>query len=229
MGAAANRFVGVMVAVMLVATVLVASAGCGGTPATTSTTVVAPSSSASSAAPVDTSSTTVTTGGVTTTTSVAVVTTSSSTSTSESSTTTSTEALSSAEKPLGNGHIEATGFIKKVWVESGQRKLEIDYVEMLTGDPAVKAAVADGVIKPGETLDNDYYIRNQSKAVRTFVVSNSAKIFIAPAATDEPITWAMFAGYWSDGSDEAKMMRGVPWRIERDGSTVVDITQQYLP
>ena len=130
---------------------------------------------------------------------------------------------------LPNGHIQAMGFIKKVWVESGKRQLQIDYAEMLTGDAAVKAAVADGVIQPGEVLDNDYYISNQSKALRRFTISDSVEILITPEATDKPIDWATFLGYWTGSSPDAAMMQTVPWWIERDGALIVSIHQQYLP
>jgi hypothetical protein len=130
---------------------------------------------------------------------------------------------------LPNGHIQGMGFIRKVWIESGRRQLQIDYAEMLTGDAAVNAAIADGVIQPGEALDNDYYISNKSEALLTFAISDSVEILTTPDATDKPIDWATFLGYWTGSSPDAEMMQAVPWWIERVGATVVSIHQQYLP
>jgi hypothetical protein len=236
METAFRRTVAVIAALIIAATFIVVAAGCGNQPGTTVTTsspaTQNDTSSQSSASPTTTATVagqTTTSAAALTTSTSALATSSTGSSTTGSTTTGSTEALSSAEKTLPNGHIQAMGFIKKVWVESGKRKLEIDYVDMLTGEEAVKAAIADGLIKPGETLDNDYYIRNQNKTMRTFAVADTAKIVIAPSATEEPVTWAVFAGYWTGTSSEAKMMRNVPWWIERDGATVVEVKQQYLP
>lgn len=137
--------------------------------------------------------------------------------------------LSSAETRVRNGHIKAMGFIKRVWVEGGTRKLEIDYAEMLTGDAANQAAVADGVIKPGEHIDNDYYIRNENPLPRVFDVSNDVVIFDDTGSTGKPVTWDTFMGYWQGAQSNPPHMRSAPWWIERDGASVVEIRQQYLP
>ena len=131
---------------------------------------------------------------------------------------------------MPNGDIKALGFIKKVSEASGKRSLEIDYALLLTGQAAVQAAIADGVIPPGGTLDNDYYIQNQSKELRTFGVSPQAKIFTELESTDpQPVTWATFLSYWQSNASPGPTFRTVPWWIERSGSTIVNITEQFLP
>lgn len=182
-------------------------AACGGGGSSSSTAV--PSTSSST-----TSSTTTTTLASSSTT---------------SSTTTSTTALSSAEQVLPNGHIKALGYVKNVWVSAGTRKLSIDYVQLLWGTAAIKAAIADGVLKPGQNLDNDYYIRNQSPALRTFDVSGSVQIVISVDGVNQTITWATFLGYWTGSSQKDKVGRNAPYWIEREGSTIVSINQQFLP
>ena len=131
---------------------------------------------------------------------------------------------------MPNGDIKALGFIKKVSEAGGKRSLEIDYALLLTGQAAVQAAIADGVITPGGTLDNDYYIQNQSKELRTFSVSAQAKIFTELESTDpKPVTWATFLSYWQSNASPGPTFRTVPCWIERSGSTIVSITEQFLP
>ena len=171
------------------------------------------------------------TGDSTTTTAVVEETTTSSTVPGE---TTTTEKLSTAEQKLANGHIKAMGYIKKVWVQGGERYISIDYAEMLTGQAAIDAAVAAGEIKPGEDLPNDYYIRNTNHELRDFEVSGSVAITTATwdASADEPrtITWVDFVSLWSATPPEAAVyLRDTPWWIERDGQTVIKIDEQYLP
>lgn len=122
------------------------------------------------------------------------------------------------------------GFIKKVSETGGKRSLEIDYVVLLTGQAAINAAIEDGVIPAGGTLDNDYYIRNQSTELRTFSVYPQAKIFTELESPDpQPVTWATFLGYWQSNASPGPTFRTVPWWIERSGSTIVSITEQFLP
>ena len=121
------------------------------------------------------------------------------------------------------------GFIKRVWVDGGTRRLEIDYAEMLTGAAADAAAVEAGLISPGEHVDNDYFIRNVNPMLRTFTVSAAAAFFDDTGVTGVPITWETFLGYWAGDPEAAAHKRAAPWWIERDGATVVKVNQQYLP
>jgi hypothetical protein len=159
-----------------------------------------------------------------------------STSSTSGETTTTTEALSSAEIRLSNGHIKAMGFIDKVWVKDGKRYLRIDYASMLTGDAATEAAIAEGFIEPGESLDTDYYISNVNPQKRTFEVSDSVAIttstrWVPGEDMGAPCTWADFKSFWGPGPfpEMEDHLHAVPWWIERDGPVVVKIDEQYLP
>jgi hypothetical protein len=183
------------------------------------------------------------TEGATTSTTVAPSTTSSSSTTSsvvtsESSTTTeasstTTEALSSAETRLPNGNIKAMGYIDAAWEEGATRYISIDYAEMLTGQEAVDAAVEAGYIAPGEDLPNDYFIRNDNPQKREFQVADDASLVTVTldGGTEEVyVDWEVFAGFWTEFVPEgAAHLNAMPWWIERDGDTVISITEQYLP
>ena len=145
---------------------------------------------------------------------------------------TTTEKLSTAETRLPNGHIRAMGFIQRVWEEGGKRYISIDLAEMLSGKEAQTAAVEDGEIAAGDTLPNDYYIRNRSPQLRQFVVSPSATITTATYGGSNPHTsnWGEFTSFWSSSPPSGgEYMRDVPWWIERSGYEVQSIEEQYLP
>ena len=221
-----KRFVGRLLLPALLTMVLVALlAGCGrGASATTQ--AVTTVTSTNTSAPATSSVTTSSVPQVSTTSSSAATTT---TTTSSTTTAGSGDDLSTAESLLPNGHIKAMGFVKRVWVEGGSRRLEIDYAEMLTGAAADAAAVEAGVISPGEHTDNDYFISNVNPMLRTFTVSPAATFFDDTGVTGVPITWETFLGYWTGDPAGAAHKRAAPWWIERDGITVVKVNQQYLP
>ena len=159
-------------------------------------------------------------------------TTAGSTTTTSASGPTTTEQLSSAETRLPDGTIKGMGYIDKVWVKDGVRYLSIDYAEMLSGEEAKQAAIEDGVIKPGEDLDNDYYIRNQNSKKREFTIA--ADVTIATQTReggfDQPATWEEFLSFWGPKpADDANHLKDMPWWIIRDGSEVIDISEQYIP
>jgi hypothetical protein len=215
-----GRVVVAVLALMLVSLMV----GCGGElgcgcDQSTSTTVGPVTSS--------TSASTTTTAQVTTS-----VLSSTTTSSTTASSTTTTEALSSAEIRLANGNIRGMGFIDKVWEAGGVRYLRIDYAEFLTGEEARQAAIEAGDIPPDGELDNDYYIRNANPRKRAFTVSASVVITTATRSggMDEPATWAEFISFWSASPPEGTAhLHDMPWWIERDGTEVISIAEQYIP
>lgn len=218
-----------MLVALAAATLLVfAAVGCGGGQETTTT--GAPTTTVTSQTTVTTGPVMTTLGGTTTTASPAT-TGPATTSTAESSTTT-TETLSSAEILQPDGTIKAMGYIDRVWENNGSRYLSIDYAEMLSGEAAQKAAVEDGVIEPGETLDNDYYIRNQNPMKREFEVSPAVtiKTMTREGGFDQPATWEEFLSFWGlNPPGQATHLKDMPWWITRDGQTIIAIEEQYLP
>ncbi len=145
---------------------------------------------------------------------------------------TTTEQLSSAETRLPDGTIRGMGYIDKVWVAGGVRHLRIDYAEMLSGKEAEQAAIADKVIKPGETLDNDYYIRNENSKKREFAIAGRVRIETQTrqGGMEQPATWEEFLSFWGPNPPgDAAHLKDMPWWIVRDGDEVIDISEQYLP
>ena len=65
--------------------------------------------------------------------------------------------------------------ITKFASASGGVKLTADYLQLFVGKAAEKEAA-----KRGDTVENDYYIVNDNKKLRTFPVSSSVKIVLHP-------------------------------------------------
>lgn len=67
------------------------------------------------------------------------------------------------------------GFVTGVNV--ADRIVTVDVAELLTGDAAVAAAIADGAVPPDAIgVDNDYYVRNRNPLVRTVAVAPAAVV-----------------------------------------------------
>ncbi len=151
--------------------------------------------------------------------------------------TATTAPLASSESLLPSGHIRACGLIKEVWEDGSGRHLKIDYVDFLTGADADAAAIADGVILPGEHVDNDYYTRNVNPKLREFTVANDVVIITysrqEPIDVADPVcSWGDFYDFWNlvglPPPEDMGLSEGL-WWIERDGDTIVKIEQQWVP
>jgi hypothetical protein len=133
----------------------------------------------------------------------------------------------SSESVAPDGHIKACGIIKEVWVDGGVRKIKIDYVDYLTGAAAVAAAAAEG-----EQVEDGYWVKNDNPKLRTFTVSSSVAITLddrsLPPGHLVPLTWTEFSDGWKLSGEEA-VLRWSLWWIERSGTTVVRIDQQFQP
>lgn len=136
---------------------------------------------------------------------------------------------------LGSGRAAACGIIKEVWMDGSTRKLKIDYVDFLTGDNAVLSAIADGVISPGEVIE--YYARNVDPELRVFNVSDSVVITTYSRAepmdvSDPPCSWEEFYGFWNSIGPPEPSDYGLSdglWWIDRDGTGILSIEQQWVP
>jgi hypothetical protein len=136
----------------------------------------------------------------------------------------------SASPALAEGR--SYGYIKSV--DATNKELVFDLAQFFTGDAANKAAQEDGVIGPGESVDNDYYIRNVNTKLRI--------VPIAPTAVIEIIQWsnccdhtlkptlATFAqAFPGPGpTDDFHGPDSSYWLTVKNGA-IVKIEEQYLP
>lgn len=184
-------------------------------------------------------STTTAASAATTTTEAATTTTEapSTTTTTEVLATTTTVSVAYSEELLANGNIQAIGLITDVWMDGSVRKLKIDYIDYFCGAEADAAALADGFIQPGEQAPNGWYMRNNNTLLRTYVVSDTVTITTysrdnVESSVDPPCSWSDFLSFWGDTTGMPfpdTQIHGSKWVIERQGDTVVSITELWTP
>jgi hypothetical protein len=130
---------------------------------------------------------------------------------------------------------EQFGYIRSVSTAGPSATLAFDEADFLTGEEAQRAAEEDGVIKPGEPVPNDYYIRNPDKSTQTLPIATDAKITARRCSlcrNGQPGNLEDFlASFMKTGQTYADPYRGAEtqyWLTIEDG-TVVAIDEQYVP
>lgn len=121
--------------------------------------------------------------------------------------------------------------IEAVDAASDPQTLTVDVLQWFTGDEANKAAKQDGYETP---VPNDYYVRNESKALRTLPV--------APGTDGEVLYWhrdmiqdgktvplEVFANVMSGGAGWKDINRNGLYWITLDNGEVTRIEVQFVP
>ena len=127
------------------------------------------------------------------------------------------------------------GYIRSVSTAGPAATLAFDEAKFLTGDAAQKAAEADGAVAPGETVPNDYYIRNRDQTTQTLRIANDAKITakrcpLCRHGRDGQLD-PFLASFMQGAQTFADPYRGkysLYWLTIRDGEVAV-IDEQYVP
>ena len=128
------------------------------------------------------------------------------------------------------GHIRAL-------VRKGSRyELRFDPAEHLGGVTANRAAAADGVISPGESVPNDYYVVDESHRLYTYLVPAGVPVTIVTnglpgGLRSTRVTVAELAAILKGGRPRQLrvMERRFPFWIRIATDTVRSIDQQYQP
>ena len=76
------------------------------------------------------------------------------------------------------GQMVFYGHIESLTRSDGRYLLRFDPAWLLEGTTAEKAAVADGVLPPGEPVPNDNYTRDESHKLLTFLVPRTARVTV---------------------------------------------------
>jgi hypothetical protein len=103
--------------------------------------------------------------------------------------------------------------------------MELDLAQWFDGDAADVAAAEDGVIAPGQQIENDYYIRNVSDRLRAMPVAGDAATRVVDwdnCCELVPSTVDALAARGFDGGREAF------WLTVRGGA-VVGLDEQFRP
>jgi hypothetical protein len=129
------------------------------------------------------------------------------------------------------------GYVKSVDASATPATISLDVAEFLIGEEATVAAVEDGVIAEGETVDNDYYVRNPEQDLLTLDVAPDVRVthVQCPGSCSEgiPGQFEAFAASFDDPGektlmDEYRGSQSQYWITVRDGE-VVAIDEQYVP
>ena len=135
----------------------------------------------------------------------------------------------------GPSPAEQFGYIRSVSTAGPAATLAFDEAEFLTGDAAQKAAEEDGVVAPGETVPNDYYIPNRDQTTQTLRIANDAKITakrwpLCRHGRDGQLD-PFLASFMKGRQTFADPYRGkysLYWLTIKDGE-VAAIDEQYVP
>ena len=80
------------------------------------------------------------------------------------------------------GEIVLYGHIRSLARKGGGFELQLDPAWWLTGVAAERAAVADGKIRPGQPVPNDYYVVDEGHRSLTYVVPATARVTVITRA-----------------------------------------------
>ena len=135
----------------------------------------------------------------------------------------------------GPSPAEQFGYIRSVSTAGPAATLAFDEAQFLTGDAAQKAAEEDGVVAPGETVPNDYYIRNRDQTTQTLRIANDARITakrcpLCRHGRDgqlEPFLASFMKGRQTF-ADPYRGKYSLYWLTIKDGE-VAAIDEQYVP
>lgn len=133
------------------------------------------------------------------------------------------------------------GYLEEV--DPAAPTLVVDYVEFLTADEAVRAAVEDGVIAAGEDLPNGFYLRNRDPRLRTLSLRDPGVIVLqacfphpAPCVTEHSVGVDLWFELLADpelAEDELGWSwygyAELPYWFTIQDGYVVHIREQYLP
>jgi hypothetical protein len=150
--------------------------------------------------------------------------------------------------PLGSGASEAEpqlagppativqyGYVRSLTRAGNAYRLRFDPALWLSGETANRAAVEDGVIAPGDTVANDYYIRNESRKTLAYTVPRTARVTILTLPGAGPrsirIPVSEFAAIVAGDNPNGRRLYGrdLGYWARIAGDRVVRLDQQYQP
>ena len=129
------------------------------------------------------------------------------------------------------------GHIKSLARMNGRFEMRFDPAWLLTGVAAERAAVADGVLQPGEPVPNDSYVVDESHRLFTFVVARAARVtLVGRGLSAIPVPVSELAQVVKGKNPKRRPLfdrgRNLGYWIRISGrypNAVVSIDQQYHP
>jgi hypothetical protein len=127
------------------------------------------------------------------------------------------------------------GHVRSLVRKGGRFELRFDPAFWLGGVTANRAAVEDKVIPAGDTVPNDYYIRDETRRALTYVVPADARVTIVTNPTTGPrstaITVSELAQIAKGRNPRHRPLFGptLGFWIRTTTDTVRSLDQQYQP
>lgn len=127
------------------------------------------------------------------------------------------------------------GHIRSLVKKESRYEMRFDPASWLGGTTANRAAVEDKVIGPGETVPNDYYIRDETHRLLTYFVPTWAKVTVVTNSSaglrSTPIAVAELAQIVKGKNPKKRKLlgRGLGYWIRVATETVRSLDQQYQP
>lgn len=133
------------------------------------------------------------------------------------------------------------GYIQKVYAQNQKEYLDIDYIQYLSNDEAIRAIIEDGECPadiypdPAYCIPDGYYIRNQNPQIRTLEISPDVSIKIADekfqsSTWDKKVNYQEFKMIFNQPTPAQKdLIVEIPFNIEISNNIITKIEQQYIP
>jgi len=129
------------------------------------------------------------------------------------------------------------GYVKSLVHKGSRYQLRFDPALWLSGQTANQAAIEDGAIPPGDTVPNDYYVRNESRRLLTYRVPANARVTILTNEGRGPrptrITVAELAEIVRGRNPRHRSLydtlNSLGYWLRTTVDTVVSLQQQYQP
>ena len=107
--------------------------------------------------------------------------------------------------------------------------VRLDALEVLSGDAAVKAAVAAGEIEAGEDLPNDFFIDNPDDTIVWVPMSPAATVEVFDCSTHECALAQVRLSDLVTGEVVPFNGKAAVWKVTTEDGTVVALEEIYLP
>jgi hypothetical protein len=124
------------------------------------------------------------------------------------------------------------GHVRSLVRKGGRYELRLDPAFWLGGATASHAAVEDGVIRPGEAVPNDYYIRDEGRRQLTYLVPTTARVTIVTSGPrSTAITVPELAQILKGRNPNNRQIfgRSLGFWVRVATDTVRSLDQQYQP
>ncbi len=151
-----------------------------------------------------------------------------------SSTPTTTSTVDSTSTPEGRTLV----YFRSVSQSGLSALVEVDEVEMLSGEQATQAAMKDTgcskekVVECAASLNNNFYIQNISTTTQKYSITLSTEVYMV-SETDtsklEKIGLLQLKERYDAGELNGTGLRTTPFWITVDNGKILKVEQQYIP